>query len=189
MAMAFMDEGSRRPQITYTRLWSRISTSQIGNEVEREALKGKIFQAPRRIVRFLSSPLQVSFLIFLSYCGFEINPAQAAVVEKDFQKRSRAAANAKGRHEPPTIPVYFHIVTQNNTVEGGHLTYVAYLLWYDERLTVARREEHVNDAVERLNEVFVPIGFNFELAGTQWIYNQEWFNADWMDFPENVEEP
>lgn len=87
-------------------------------------------------------------------------------VSKHRERAEAAAARAPGG-PPVTIPVWFHVIRRDLTIEGGNLP-----------------QSRIDAQMDVLNDSFsgatggARTGFEFELAGVEWVTNRGWFHVN-----------
>ncbi|KAG6907060.1 hypothetical protein DXG01_010706 [Tephrocybe rancida] len=92
------------------------------------------------------------------YCGTDPTPEEVVAMEKDFQARLQASALLETAPKY-NLNVYFHIVSEDDTVSGGNIPDAA----------IARQ-------IDVLNEAYRDINIEWTLAGTTRTTNLDWFN-------------
>ncbi|KAG6811957.1 hypothetical protein H0H92_005121 [Tricholoma furcatifolium] len=91
-------------------------------------------------------------------CGTHRTPEQIAAMERDFQERIKASARREAAPKY-TLKVYFHVISEDDTVAGGNIT-----------------DDAIARQIDVLNEAYHDINIRWILAETTRTINGNWFN-------------
>ncbi|EFI26949.1 metalloprotease [Coprinopsis cinerea okayama7 len=101
-------------------------------------------------------------------CGNEIDEATKEALEEDFRLNRVAASSSFRAAPPPPINVFFHIVSKDETPEGGNIS-----------------DDVIAQQMDVLNTAFKPSGVQFRLKDVTRNVNATWFGSV---APETVEQ-
>ncbi|MGW1769449.1 zinc metalloprotease [Streptomyces sp. NPDC002073] len=88
-----------------------------------------------------------------------LTAAQAAAAQRDFEARKAATPALRERAAAPVvIPVYWHVISKDETVEGGNVS-----------------DNAIAKQMSVLNDAFASTGFAFELQATTRTVEAEWY--------------
>ncbi|PPQ99682.1 hypothetical protein CVT24_009754 [Panaeolus cyanescens] len=105
-----------------------------------------------------------------SRCGI-ITPGHSELlkIEKDFDTRRKALRNDQ-RLKYARLPVYFHIVSEDETREGGNVP-----------------DEMIQQQVDVLNQDYIDSGVSFYLDGVTRTVNPDWYRKAYYGNQQNVD--
>ncbi|TFK21884.1 hypothetical protein FA15DRAFT_597069 [Coprinopsis marcescibilis] len=98
--------------------------------------------------------------LHLSYCGFVVTPDEVNSSERKFARMRRTQRAAGDDLDPITIPVHFHVIAANETMEGGWV--------HDSQLQLS---------IDILNRDYATAMITWELAEITRTINEEWFTS------------
>ncbi|KAF8665726.1 hypothetical protein AX16_000174 [Volvariella volvacea WC 439] len=93
-------------------------------------------------------------------CGTVITEQQLIAAEAHFQQHKIVpAAAGDPTIEAATIPVYFHVISADSTLNGGNIP-----------------DSQISAQIQVLNTAYASAGLSWSLAGTTRTVNADWFN-------------
>ncbi|KAH8999404.1 Metalloprotease [Lactarius akahatsu] len=92
-------------------------------------------------------------------CGTTISKEEIAAAEKDFESKKAFQPLAENGIGCVTVPVHFHVISEDGTPQGGNLTV-----------------DSIIDQVNVLNDGFAHSGLSFKLVDITRTVNADWFN-------------
>ncbi|KAH9007116.1 Metalloprotease [Lactarius hatsudake] len=92
-------------------------------------------------------------------CGTTISKEEMAAAEKDFESNKASQALMEEGIGSVTVPVHFHVISEDGTPQGGNLTV-----------------DSIIDQMKALNDGFAHSGLSFKLVDVTRTVNADWFN-------------
>ncbi|KAH9045707.1 Metalloprotease [Lactarius pseudohatsudake] len=92
-------------------------------------------------------------------CGSTISKEEIAAAEKDFASNKVSRPLAEQGTGPVTVPVHFHVISEDGTPQGGNLTV-----------------DSITNQINVLNDGFAGSGLSFQLVDVTRTVNADWFN-------------
>ncbi|KAH8829474.1 metalloprotease [Flagelloscypha sp. PMI_526] len=96
-------------------------------------------------------------------CGTTVSAERRVELEADFESKRVICHPTK----EVKIPVYWHVIQKNNTLEGGHVPFI--------QAGCISSEQQIHDQITVLNTAFTGSGLAFKLKKFHYVTNEEWF--------------
>jgi hypothetical protein len=115
----------------------------------------------------------------LTRCSTDISDEDIIAAEKDFQPNVVSQSLTERASGTVTIQVYFNVISADQTLAGGSLSFVYFVICYSEFTCLVDclyRDASIFQQMQVLNNDFANSGLSFNLAGITRTVNADWFN-------------